>query len=168
MAAAQVCVRVPISPLQSSTFSCDCRPSSSKSLVVWGTRQSQIAYNVGSTHTFSHEALRNAVPVRRTQAESRPRGVRASGMSVSFGGGEKHEAKFQKGDKVKVCQSAIVFHVPKTPEVDLQSWEGEVADVLYEFKGKPISANLPYKVKFQKDGKPFFAHLREDEIELAS
>jgi hypothetical protein len=89
-------------------------------------------------------------------------------MSVSFGDQGKHEAKYQKGDKVKVCQSAIVYYVPKTPQLDLQNLEGEVADVLYEFKGKPILANLPYKVKFEKEGKPFFAHLREDEIELAS
>ena len=168
MAAAQTCLRASFSPLQTSTLSCECGPSSSKSIAFRGTNRSQTAYNVGSAHSFSNEALLSAASVPRPLAGSRLRGVPAPRMSLSFGDEGKHEAKFQKGDKVKVCQSAIVFHVPKTPELDLQNMEGEVVDVLYEYKGKPISANLPYKVKFEKGEKPFSAHLREDELEPAS
>jgi hypothetical protein len=167
MAATQACTRASFSSLQATRFSCECRPSSTKSLLVRSISCRQAARELSSIHHNANGVLLS-VHEQKARKSIRAIGTRASGMSVSFGDQGKHEAKFQKGDKVKVCQSAIVYHVPKTPQLDLQNLEGEVADVLYEFKGKPISANLPYKVKFEKEGKPFFAHLREDEIELAS
>lgn len=74
------------------------------------------------------------------------------------------------GSKIRVTQPVKVFHVPKHPEFQLQGHEGELKDVLKSWKGKPISANLPYKVQFVLDfeGKQvkFFAHLKEDEFEV--
>eukprot|EP00250_Pteridium_aquilinum_P022594 c25436_g1_i1 orf=165-662(+) len=74
------------------------------------------------------------------------------------------------GSRIRVSKSLKVFHVPKHPEFDLEGCEGELKDVLTSWKGKPISANLPYKVQFVLDleGKQvkFFAHLKEDEFEV--
>lgn len=60
--------------------------------------------------------------------------------------------------------------MPKKPEFDLAGCEGEIKDVLKNWKGKPLSANLPYKVQFvlDIDGKQvkFFAHLKEGEFEV--
>lgn len=74
------------------------------------------------------------------------------------------------GSRIRVSKPLKVVHVPKHPEFDLQGLEGELKEVLKSWKGKPISANLPYKVQFVLDlqGKQvkFFAHLKEDEFEV--
>ena len=48
---------------------------------------------------------------------------------------------------------------------------GTVVERVDTYKGKPLSANLPVKVQFQKehDGKmvKFVVHLADDEVELA-
>ncbi len=68
------------------------------------------------------------------------------------------------GDRVKVIESVIVYHYPqhKKNGFDLKDMEGELIDILTEWEGRPISANYPYLVKFDKK---FKAHLREHEIE---
>ncbi|XP_010067051.2 ferredoxin-thioredoxin reductase, variable chain, chloroplastic [Eucalyptus grandis] len=74
------------------------------------------------------------------------------------------------GARVRVTVPLKVYHVPRVPEVDLTGMEGELKQYVAEFKGKRISANLPFKVQFVKEieGRgpvKFFAHLKEDEFE---
>ncbi|HIK10150.1 MAG TPA: ferredoxin-thioredoxin reductase variable chain [Oscillatoriaceae cyanobacterium M33_DOE_052] len=68
------------------------------------------------------------------------------------------------GDRVHVKTSVVVYHHPqhRNQAFDLQGQEGEIVAVLEEWEGKPITANLPFQVQFDKK---FKAHLREDEIE---
>ena len=65
------------------------------------------------------------------------------------------------GDRIRVIQSVIVYHYPthKQQAFDIKGLEGEISEVI----GKPITANLPVKVKFEPK---FIAHFREDEIEV--
>lgn len=69
------------------------------------------------------------------------------------------------GDRVRVVTSVIVYHYPKQKKqpFDLKGFEGEVIDIVQEWRGRPISANLPILVKF--DDK-FKAHFRENELEV--
>ena len=71
----------------------------------------------------------------------------------------------QPGDRVKVCQSVVVFHHPQNrgQAFDLKGQEGEVVTVLNDFKGRVISPTLPVVVAFGK----FRAHFRADELEAA-
>lgn len=74
------------------------------------------------------------------------------------------------GARVKVTAPLKVYHVSKIPEMDLTGMEGELKQYVGVFKGKKISANLPYKVEFVKEVEgrgpvKFVAHLREDEFE---
>ncbi|GAB4279636.1 MAG: ferredoxin-thioredoxin reductase variable chain [Oscillatoriaceae cyanobacterium] len=68
------------------------------------------------------------------------------------------------GDRVRVKTSVVVYHHPqyRNQAFDLQGQEGEIVAILHEWEGKPITANLPFQVQFDKK---FKAHLREDEIE---
>ncbi len=67
------------------------------------------------------------------------------------------------GDRVRVTSSVIVYHHPehKKTAFDLKGQEGVIAAFLTEWQGRPISANLPVLVQFDKRLK---AHFREDEI----
>jgi hypothetical protein len=69
------------------------------------------------------------------------------------------------GDRVRVTSSIIVYHHPqhKPAAFDLKDSEGEVIAVLTEWQGRPISANLPILVQFDKR---FKAHFRENELSL--
>ncbi|NEP00069.1 MAG: ferredoxin--nitrite reductase [Symploca sp. SIO2E9] len=69
------------------------------------------------------------------------------------------------GDRVRVKESVIVYHYPKhkNQPFDLQGQEGEVSAIITEWKGRPVSANLPIQVKFEKK---FRTHFREDELEM--
>ena len=69
------------------------------------------------------------------------------------------------GDRVRVIQSVIVYHYPKNKKepYDIKGMEGTIQEIVTEWQGRPISANLPVKVKFEKK---FTAHLREDEVEV--
>lgn len=71
------------------------------------------------------------------------------------------------GDRVRVKESVIVYHNPKSRNeaFDLKGLEGSVVALVNEWQGKPISANLPLQVQFDKK---FKAHFREDELELLS
>lgn len=70
-----------------------------------------------------------------------------------------------KGDRVRVKKSVIVYHHPQARQkpFDINGMEGEVIDVMEDWQGRPISPNLPVVVKFEKK---FKAHLREDELEI--
>ncbi|MBA0771547.1 hypothetical protein Gotri_007045 [Gossypium trilobum] len=75
------------------------------------------------------------------------------------------------GAKVKVKVPVKVYHVVRVPELDLIGMEGVIKQYVGIWKGKPISANLPYKVEFLKEieGRgpvKFFVHLKEEELEF--
>jgi hypothetical protein len=68
------------------------------------------------------------------------------------------------GDKVRVIESVVVYHHPehRGEAFDIKGLEGEVFKIATEWKGRPVSANLPIQVKFTKK---FKAHLRTNELE---
>ncbi|XP_008806674.1 ferredoxin-thioredoxin reductase, variable chain-like [Phoenix dactylifera] len=84
---------------------------------------------------------------------------------------EEAEALAKIGRRVRVKVPLKVYHVLKAPELDLEGMEGEIKQYVALWKGKRISANLPFKVEFHVavEGQPkpvkFFAHLKEDEFE---
>ncbi|XWS68403.1 hypothetical protein CRYUN_Cryun04dG0087100 [Craigia yunnanensis] len=89
--------------------------------------------------------------------------------SVSGSAEAEEEAKI--GARVRVKVPLKVYHVPRVPEVDLTCLEGVIKQYAGLWKGKRISANLPYKVEFLKEieGRgpvKFSAHLKEDELEF--
>ncbi|MGF1486018.1 MAG: ferredoxin-thioredoxin reductase variable chain [Prochloraceae cyanobacterium] len=69
------------------------------------------------------------------------------------------------GDRVRVIESVIVYHYPKSKKkpFEMKGMEGEVIDLVTEWQGRPISANFPVKVKFDKK---FISHFRENELEV--
>ena len=69
------------------------------------------------------------------------------------------------GDRVRVVESVVVYHHPqhRKEPFDLKGMEGEVAAIVTEWQGRPVSANLPFMVQFEKK---FKAHLRENELEV--
>ena len=81
---------------------------------------------------------------------------------------EEEEAKKKIGAKVRVKVPVKVYHVPRVAEeLDLCGLEGEVKQYVNQWKGRRVSANLPYKIQFVlSGGVKFFAHLREDELEF--
>jgi hypothetical protein len=68
----------------------------------------------------------------------------------------------QPGDRVRVCSSVVVYTHPthRGSAFDLEGQEGEVLQVLNDWKGRPISPTLPVVVAFGK----FRAHFRDDEL----
>ncbi|XP_010547704.1 PREDICTED: ferredoxin-thioredoxin reductase, variable chain, chloroplastic [Tarenaya hassleriana] len=81
------------------------------------------------------------------------------------------EEKAKVGARVRVSVPLKVYHVVRVPEVDLTGMEGVIKNYVAVWKGKRISANLPYKVEFVKEieGRgpvKFVAHLKEDEFEF--
>ncbi|XP_010918464.1 ferredoxin-thioredoxin reductase, variable chain [Elaeis guineensis] len=84
---------------------------------------------------------------------------------------EEAEALAKIGRRVRVKVPLKVYHVLKAPELDLNGMEGEIKQYVALWKGKRISANLPFKIEFHVavEGQPkpvkFFAHLKEDEFE---
>jgi len=69
------------------------------------------------------------------------------------------------GDRVRVKESVIIYHHPehRSQPFDIKGLEGEVVQIATVWKGKPISANLPFVVQFTKK---FKAHLRDKELEI--
>lgn len=69
------------------------------------------------------------------------------------------------GDRVQVIESVIVYHHPKHKQqpFDIKGMEGELIKIETEWQGRPVSANLPYFIKFDKK---FKAHLQEHEIKV--
>ena len=96
---------------------------------------------------------------------------RASKLFPVFGEALPEQAlgsSFMKiGDRVRVKESVIVYHHPsdRGQPVDIKGMEGEIIAIVTEWQGRPVSANLPLQVKFEKK---FRAHLREDELEIIS
>ena len=84
---------------------------------------------------------------------------------------EELEAASKAGKRIKVKVPLKVYHVPKAPDLDLNGMEGVIKQYVGVWKGKRISANLPFKVEFfasvEGQDKPvrFFAHLKEDEFD---
>ena len=62
-----------------------------------------------------------------------------------------------------VCQSVVVFNHPqhRGEAFDMEGQQGEVVQVLSEWKGRPISPNLPVIVAFGK----YRAHFRPEELQ---
>ncbi|MEM7726301.1 MAG: ferredoxin-thioredoxin reductase variable chain [Cyanobacteria bacterium P01_A01_bin.45] len=75
------------------------------------------------------------------------------------------EVGMKVGDRIRVKDSVVVYHHPehRSEAFDLKGSEGEIIKIATEWKGRPVSANLPFLVKFSKK---FKAHLRENEIEI--
>lgn len=71
---------------------------------------------------------------------------------------------FSVGSRVRVANSVIVYHHPqhRNQPFDIQGQEGEIVDILREWQGRPVSANLPFVVKFSNK---FKAHLQANELE---
>lgn len=69
------------------------------------------------------------------------------------------------GDRVRIKQSVVVYHNPqhRNQPYDVKGHEGEIVGIVKDWQGKPVSANLPVQVQFDKK---FKAHFREDELEL--
>lgn len=61
-----------------------------------------------------------------------------------------------------VSQSVVVFHHPqhRGEAFDLKGQQGQVLEVLGDWKGRPISPTLPVVVAFGR----FRAHFRADEL----
>lgn len=68
------------------------------------------------------------------------------------------------GDRVRVIESVVIYHHPehRGEAFDIKGLEGEVINIATEWKGRPVSANLPIQVQFTKK---FKAHLRTTELE---
>ncbi|XP_057513111.1 ferredoxin-thioredoxin reductase, variable chain-like [Actinidia eriantha] len=143
-----------------------------------------------STTSLNHHAnaLVFNVPIAAQTApfQSRPRvvegrsfarSVRASNSatfvedpSPSAAEEEEEEEEARIGARVRVTAPLKVYHVPRVPEIDLTGKEGVLKQNVTVWKGKRISANLPFKVEFveEVEGRgrvKFLAHLKEDEFE---
>ncbi|XP_004489188.1 ferredoxin-thioredoxin reductase, variable chain [Cicer arietinum] len=86
---------------------------------------------------------------------------------------EEKDEESKIGARIRVKVPLKVYHVPKVPEIDLAGMEGNIKQNVALWKGKRISANLPYKVEFiSKDIQgprgplKFSAHLKDDEFEF--
>ena len=68
----------------------------------------------------------------------------------------------QAGDQVRVSSNVVVFTHPehRGAAFDLQGQQGEVVQVLEDWKGRPISPTLPVIVAFGR----FRAHFRAEEL----
>jgi hypothetical protein len=71
------------------------------------------------------------------------------------------------GDRVRVIPSVLVYTHPnhKNQPFDVKGMEGQVINIITNWQGRPVSANLPILVEFDK---PFKAHFRETELEVIS
>ncbi len=69
------------------------------------------------------------------------------------------------GDRVRVRESVVVYHHPehRNEPFDLKGTEGELKAIIRDWNGRPVSANFPFQVQFDKR---FRAHLQEAEIEV--
>ncbi|MEH2394748.1 MAG: ferredoxin-thioredoxin reductase variable chain [Nostoc sp.] len=69
------------------------------------------------------------------------------------------------GDRVRVKESVVVYHHPehRSQAFDIKGTEGDIVGIATQWRGRPVSANLPIVVQFSKK---FKAHLRENELEV--
>ncbi|KAF8061346.1 Ferredoxin-thioredoxin reductase [Scenedesmus sp. PABB004] len=78
-------------------------------------------------------------------------------------------AGLAEGARVKVVKPVMVFHAPKHADgLQLEGMTGVIKKDVTEYKGKTLSANLPFQVVFdvERDGKPakLLCHLEAEEI----
>ncbi|GMI74736.1 hypothetical protein HRI_001142900 [Hibiscus trionum] len=98
--------------------------------------------------------------------------VSTASVDASVSGSEEApEEEAKVGAKVRVKVPLKVYHVNRVPELDLNGMEGVIKQFAGVWKGKRISANLPYKVEFvtEVEGRgpvKFSAHLKDDELEF--
>lgn len=103
---------------------------------------------------------------------SAARSIRAAGSGT---GTAPMMAALTPGAKVRVSVPLKVWHVAKFKEgLELQGMEGTVLANVAEWKGKVLSASLPWKVQFEAadpagSSKPVkvIAHLAQEELEVA-
>jgi hypothetical protein len=71
---------------------------------------------------------------------------------------------FPVGTRVRIKNSVIVYHHPehRNQPFDIIGLEGVVAEIVLEWEGRPVSANLPYLVKFTAK---FKSHFNAAELE---
>ncbi|KAJ4784257.1 hypothetical protein LUZ62_035503 [Rhynchospora pubera] len=121
------------------------------------------------SHHHHYHSLRTAPTITSPLATQRRLSCHVSvtnDSSLSSSSSEKI------GSKVRVKVPLRVFHVAKSPELDLNGMIGVVKQYVGVWKGKRITPNLPFKVEFlipvEGQSKPvkFFAHLREGEFEF--
>ena len=69
------------------------------------------------------------------------------------------------GDRVSVKTSVKVYHHPehRNQSFDIEGLTGEVVAIVTQWQGRPVSANFPVQVQFDKK---FRVHLREDELNV--
>ncbi len=85
---------------------------------------------------------------------------------INAGGFQTPGDFFMKvGDRVRVKQSTVIYTHPehRKQPFDIKGLDGEIVDILKDWKGRPISPNLPILVKF---GKKFKVHFRDEELEV--
>ncbi|KAA8515661.1 hypothetical protein F0562_018728 [Nyssa sinensis] len=97
--------------------------------------------------------------------------VASSSSGAAAAAAEEEEVSAAKiGARVRVKVPLKVYHVPRVQEIELTGMEGVLKQYVGVWKGKRISANLPFKIEFvtEIEGRgrvKFFAHLKEDEFE---
>ncbi|KAG6760625.1 hypothetical protein POTOM_037148 [Populus tomentosa] len=125
---------------------------------------------VASTSSSSSTAAASSTSSkgRRKTLVSCSVALRSTNYATMVTEDEEEEAKKKIGAKVRVKVPVKVYHVPRVAEeLDLCGFEGEVKQYVNLWKGRRVSANLPYKIQFvHSGGVKFFAHLREDELEF--
>lgn len=110
------------------------------------------------SHTPPTQTVGTRVPAKRVVP------VKATATPVS--------AALKAGDKIRVKESVVVYHVPKTKgaATELLGMEGEVASRADDLNGVYISANLEVRIKLLVPDDPkektFLTHVKEDEVEL--
>ncbi len=67
------------------------------------------------------------------------------------------------GTRIRVNTSVLIYHHPEHRNVafDLNGYEGEIVAIATSWKGRPVSANFPFVVKFTPKLK---VHLNEQEM----
>ncbi|MGC1307440.1 MAG: ferredoxin-thioredoxin reductase variable chain [Phormidesmis sp.] len=74
------------------------------------------------------------------------------------------------GDRIRIKAPLTLFNHPKhrNEPYSVEGLEGVIADVLTDWKGRPISPNYHIVAEFEVEGakRPFKAHLHEDELEV--
>ncbi len=80
-------------------------------------------------------------------------------------GSKTDPVPMQPGDQVTISQSVVVYNHPehRGEAFDLEGQQGVVHQVLNDWKGRPISPNLPVVVAFGR----YRAHFRSEELTTA-
>ena len=70
------------------------------------------------------------------------------------------------GDHIRIIESIIVYHHPahRQEAFDLKGMEGEIINIISDWEGRPLSANLPLLVKISEK---FKVHVCDNEVEVS-